>query len=80
MPVKLKPDLGTPCHVAFGFLGPILGYEWHFILIYSLKQVGDYLFSKEPWEETAGDIVEFTIAFVVGIVVKKILTLVGLIF
>jgi len=73
MPVKIAPDSGTICHVAFGILGPLFHSEHIFSAIFVLKQCGDYLFSKEEWAESAGDITEYCIGMITGLVLRTLL-------
>jgi len=75
MPTKLTLDRGTLAHVLFGLLGPILGYPELFTAVFCVKQVGDYLWSREEWPESAGDITEFSAGLVVGLIAKSLLGL-----
>jgi len=75
MPTKITLDSGTVCHVAYGVLGPLLHSEHIFSAIFVLKQCGDYLFSQEEWPESAGDITEYCIGMITGLILRSILTI-----
>ena len=68
---EVSADWGSVAHVLYGFLAALLHVEYLFTAIFLVKQVGDVLLTGEDWSETSGDIVEYSVGLVVGLVVGR---------
>jgi len=71
MRTKLTLDWGTLAHLVWGLLACLLDQLWLFSLLYVLKQIGDF-HAGEPWEETSGDLVEYSGALVAGLILRQV--------
>lgn len=56
-------------HVAWGISAVAFGQLWLFTTIFLVKQVMDWATSKEGWNKTSGDIVEYCAGIIIGEVV-----------
>lgn len=70
--IKIGLDWGSLVHVVFGLLAALLHQEWLSTIIFLFKQAVD-LYGGEESSETSGDVAEYTIGLVSGLVVKVVL-------
>jgi hypothetical protein len=57
-------------HVLFGLLASLLNQEWLFTLIYITYQLVDLIGGESP-EELKGDIVEYALGLLAGLLVES---------
>ena len=69
---KVDINWGTLIHVLFGLLAVFLHQEWVFTVIFLFKQYVD-LHGGEASDECSGDIAEYSVGLVLGILVRRVL-------
>ena len=70
---KITLDGGTLVHFIFGLLALLLDQAWLFTVIFLTKQMIDLAWGHEEPSETGGDIAEYSLGVVIGLVLMKLL-------